>query len=214
MMRRVPPVATLLVLAAAAAMVWLGLWQLDRRAEKDALIARYAANAGRPPLPFSALWPIDAADLYRRATAICLDVTGWRTAAARDATGATGWRHIAQCRTGAEGPGIMVDMGVSALPDAPVWRGGPVGGRIVWAPDETPLAVRLSGRAPPPTPMIVSAAAAPGLRPTATPAPADLPNNHLAYAVQWFAFAIVALAIYAIALWRRGRAVAPGEPRR
>jgi cytochrome oxidase assembly protein ShyY1 len=32
---------------------------------------------------------------------------------------------------------------------------------------------------------------------------ADIPNNHLAYAVQWFVFAGVAAAIYAILLWRR-----------
>ena len=30
-----------------------------------------------------------------------------------------------------------------------------------------------------------------------------VPNNHLAYAVQWFLFAAIALGIYAIALRRR-----------
>ena len=30
-----------------------------------------------------------------------------------------------------------------------------------------------------------------------------MPNNHLAYAVQWFLFALTALVIYAIALRKR-----------
>ncbi|MBM3928735.1 MAG: SURF1 family protein, partial [Sphingomonadales bacterium] len=40
---------------------------------------------------------------------------------------------------------------------------------------------------------------------TANPAPdlSAVPNNHLAYAVQWFLFAVVAAIIYAMALRRR-----------
>ena len=44
-----------------------------------------------------------------------------------------------------------------------------------------------------------------GLRPLAAPDPGDLPNNHLAYAGQWFFFALTALVIYVLALRRRGR---------
>ncbi len=32
-----------------------------------------------------------------------------------------------------------------------------------------------------------------------------MPNNHLAYAVQWFLFAAIAGAIYVLALRRRGQ---------
>ena len=42
-----------------------------------------------------------------------------------------------------------------------------------------------------------------GLQPSAPPAVSDIPNNHRSYAVQWFAFAIIAVVIYALAL--RGR---------
>ena len=48
---------------------------------------------------------------------------------------------------------------------------------------------------------------APGLEPLAPPDPSDLPNNHLAYAGQWFFFALTALVIYVLALrkkWRSG----------
>ena len=37
----------------------------------------------------------------------------------------------------------------------------------------------------------------------AAPDPRDLPNNHLAYAGQWFFFALTALVIYILALRRR-----------
>ena len=43
------------------------------------------------------------------------------------------------------------------------------------------------------------------LGPLAKPDPADLPNNHLAYAGQWFFFALTALVIYILALRRRRR---------
>ena len=45
-MRRVPIFATIVVLAAAAVMVALGVWQLKRLEQKEALLARYAAAAG------------------------------------------------------------------------------------------------------------------------------------------------------------------------
>jgi surfeit locus 1 family protein len=44
-----------------------------------------------------------------------------------------------------------------------------------------------------------------GLQPLAPPDPGDLPNNHLAYAVQWFFFALTALVIYVLALRKRWR---------
>jgi surfeit locus 1 family protein len=207
-MRRVPLFSTLVVLLAAAAMVWLGLWQLGRRAEKEALISRYAANATQPPAPFESLLPVTDAVLFRRTAVMCHAVSDWRTGSARDVHGGAGWRHTARCRTGMTMP-LIVDMGVSATPDAPRWEGGTVRGVLVWAPDQQPLAARLFGNTAPRTPMIVSAAGAPGLQPTAMPDPAALPNNHLAYAVQWFLFAAVAVLIYAILLWRRRRVVAP-----
>tara|TARA_B100000749_G_scaffold250516_1_gene215647 strand:+ start:41 stop:217 length:177 start_codon:yes stop_codon:yes gene_type:complete len=52
--------------------------------------------------------------------------------------------------------------------------------------------------------MLIARSAPPGLKPLAPPSVADLPNNHLAYAVQWFLFAAVAVVIYILALRRRG----------
>jgi len=214
MKRAIPILPTIIVVAAALLMVRLGIWQLHRLHEKEHLLARYTANQAKPPLPFVALFPVSDDALYRRTSATCLGVTDWRAQAGRAADGSPGWRHIAACRTGAEGPGLLVDMGISADPAAPAWKGGPISGRLTWAPSSLPLVARLFATPPAPTPMIVSDAAAPGLRPTAQPNPSDIPNNHLAYAVQWFLFAAIALIIYGVALRQRARKVALTPPSR
>ena len=51
--------------------------------------------------------------------------------------------------------------------------------------------------------LAVADAPAPGLRASEVPSGADVPTNHLAYAVQWFLFAAAALIIYALAVRRR-----------
>jgi cytochrome oxidase assembly protein ShyY1 len=53
--------------------------------------------------------------------------------------------------------------------------------------------------------MLIARTAPAGLKPAAPPSAADVPNNHLAYAVQWFIFAAVALIIYVLALRRRNK---------
>jgi surfeit locus 1 family protein len=189
-MKRIPLVPTLLVAAAVAVMIWLGLWQVQRLHWKEALLARYAAAAGKPAVAFPRV-PTDQTLLFRRSDAFCLQPVGWRASAGRSRTGESGWRHVADCRTGAEGPGIAVDMGWSRQSEPPQWKGGAVKGMI--GPDR-------GGQI-----LLVSDEAAPGLVPSASPSLSDIPNNHFAYAVQWFLFAGVAVAIYAIALWRRNR---------
>jgi cytochrome oxidase assembly protein ShyY1 len=56
---------------------------------------------------------------------------------------------------------------------------------------------------------LVADGAAPGLEPSALPSPRSIPNNHLFYAVQWFAFAGIALVIYMLALRKRRKEQAP-----
>jgi len=185
---RIPILPTILVAAAAGVMVWLGVWQLHRMAWKEGLLAEYRAAAGKPPVAF----PHDLKDqslLFRRSEAFCLEPVGWRASQGRDRAGESGWRHIADCRTGAEGPGLAVNIGWSRSPDAPRWTGGIVKGIV--GPDH-------DGQV-----LLVSDVAAPGLAPSEPPSLDDIPNNHFAYAIQWFIFAALAVGIYAIALWRR-----------
>lgn len=206
-MKRLPLVPTLVVALAVAVMIALGVWQLQRKAEKEALLARYAANVSAPVAALPRM--LDDKQLFRRFSLFCLEPTGWTTAGA----GAEGFRHIAECRLGAEGPVIAVDAGTARDPAfKPHWRGGEVTGSLTHAPDSGSALWRwLTGDRTPPGMMIVAEQAAPGLHPTARPSPQSIPNNHLAYAVQWFIFAAIALVIYVLALARRLRA-APGAP--
>ncbi|MFZ3482634.1 SURF1 family protein [Sphingomonas sp. 3-13AW] len=201
-MRRVPVVATAAVLLAVAIMIALGVWQLQRKGEKEAMIARFTANAGKPLAPLSR--PPDAGMMFRRVSAECPAVIDWTTTAGRSPDGKTGWRHVARCRA-ADGV-FRADMGVGSDPAArPGWRGGTVTGLLTEAPSGRPAIVAAFGEKTVPERMIVAETPAPGLAPSRQPDPADVPNNHLAYAVQWFAFAAIALVIYALALRRRAR---------
>ena len=201
---RLPLVPTLIVGLAVAIMIGLGFWQLDRRDWKEALIAQFAANADRPPIAFPR-YPVGEEYLYRTATAMCLEVVDWERTGGRGTDGTRGWRHIATCRTGGmEGPPLLVDAGVSADPTFEArWQGGELRGTITYAPDNRPLLANLFGEAPPRTLMLIAEDAAPGLVPSQPSDPADIPNNHLAYAIQWFFFAVIALVIYLLAVRRR-----------
>jgi cytochrome oxidase assembly protein ShyY1 len=203
MRRRIPVVATVVVLVAIAAMIWLGLWQLRRLHWKEALIARYAAAANRPPIPFPDRYPVSDDVLFRRATAQCSRVAGWAVEAGRTRSGMPGWRHIARCVAGAGQVPVMADLGVSDRPSTPSWPGGAVSGPIAWAPSHESLLARIWSGEARRDPMIVAEQPAPGLEASEPPSVADIPNNHLSYAVQWFLFAATAAVIYALALRRR-----------
>jgi surfeit locus 1 family protein len=197
-MRRVPVVPTIVVAVAVAAMIALGLWQLvDRLPKKEAFLAQLAANPARPPIAFPRT-PDDSL-LFRRTSGFCLQPVSIKLAGA----GASGYRAIAQCRTGAEGPGMIVQLGTTRDPNAKVaWAGGPVTGFISHAPDGRSLIGSLFDRRP--QDMLLVAETPPaGLAPNGRPDIASVPNNHLAYGVQWFLFAGIASVIYVLAVVRR-----------
>jgi cytochrome oxidase assembly protein ShyY1 len=191
-MRRLPLIPTILVALAMAAMIGLGIWQLERRKEKEALLASYATAANLPPIGWPSIPPKEPLPLFRSATGNCLSVVGFRTAAGQNRQGDPGFLVIADCRTGMEGPGLSVELGWSKDPNAGrTYRGGLVSGVI--APD------KLSRM------RLVAASPGPGLEASAPPSPAIIPNNHLSYAIQWFLFAGIAALIYFLALRQRWR---------
>lgn len=203
-MRRLPLLPTALVLLAVAAMAALGVWQLQRATWKEALIARYAANRDLPPMAYPEMAPVADAAMFRKSRVTCLRVASWRVTGGSTPTGQPGYRHIADCVTGVEGPGALIDMGVAADPALkPVWKGGTVDGLITTEPSQASLIATLLGNASPLRPMLVADVPAPGLAASAPPSTDGITNNHVAYAVQWFVFAGIALVIYVIALRRR-----------
>ena len=190
MIRRWPLIPTILVAAAVATMIGLGVWQLERRAEKRDLLEQLAAARTQPAIAWPTAPFAGPPPLFRAATGHCLSVTGFRTAAGRNRAGETGFLVIAECRVGAEGPGMAVELGWSKDPAAGRgYKGGVVRGII--APDS---AARMR---------LVSSEPGPGLAASAPPSPDSIPNNHLSYAIQWFLFAGLAALIYVLALKRR-----------
>ena len=197
MTKRFPIVPTLLVLAAVAVMIGLGDWQLRRAKWKDGLLARYSQAENLPPIVFpTAPLPNSELPLFRHATGVCLRIAGQRAIAGENQAGEPGYVHILDCVTGAEGPGMAVEVGWSNNPTAKVnWAGGPVSGIIV--PDRVSRIRLVAGTAPP------------GLQPSRTPsvesASTITPAGHRGYAATWFGLAVVALVIYSLALRKRLR---------
>jgi len=191
MNRRLPIIPTIVVAAAVAVMIGLGVWQIQRARWKESLIAKYAEAEKAPPIAFPTV-PTHDADLplFRHATGVCLGVVGQRAVAGENLAGEPGYVHILDCATGAEGPGMAVEVGWSKDPNAKVnWSGGLVTGVI--GPDRHSRMRLVAGSAPP------------GLEQSAPPSLESIPNNHRSYALQWFSFALIALIIYGLAVRKR-----------
>jgi cytochrome oxidase assembly protein ShyY1 len=195
MTRRLPVLTSIIVAAVVATLIALGVWQLRRAEWKEGLLDRYREAQMLPPISWPTL-PVDSAQLplFRHATGVCLRPVGRRALAGENRAGESGYAHIVDCRTGAEGPGMSVEVGWSKNPSAAFnWSGGPVSGIIV--PDRQ-ARIRL-----------VAASAPAGLQPSKVPDVSTIsavtPAGHRGYAATWFIFALIAPLIYALALRRK-----------
>lgn len=184
MIKRLPLIPTIFVAVAAAVMAWLGFWQLGRADEKMQLIAAYSdgsAKAQEVAFPVSGtgedVW-------FRRSSVVCANVVSLGAVAGTSITGQKGWAQRAVCDLGTGGS-VLVDIGFARNLGAVDWDGGTVAGLIA------------------PGPRLVADPPQAGLQALAEPNPGDLPNNHLAYAGQWFFFAITALVMYWFAVRSR-----------
>ena len=194
MIRRLPVVPTIIVAAAVALMIALGFWQLRRAHENEQLLAQYKAAANLPPIAYPTTPLKGPLPLFRYATGFCQRIVGQRAIEGRNRNGDVGWARIVDCSTGAEGPGMSVEVGWSKDPNARVnWGGGPVSGVIV---RDRLRQIRL-----------IAASAPPGLQPSGLPSAENAvlvtPGRNRSYALQWFSFAAIALIIYGLAVRKR-----------
>lgn len=206
-MRRLPIVPTLVVALAVAAMIALGIWQLQRARWKEALLVQYAAAASMPAVDLDPL--LDGRTrlpplAFRRALVTCrADDVAPQVRAGRSAADVPGQAFFVPCRPGATGLAgrILVNAGWAPRPDA-VRRlslGGIVAGRVGAVGEEGPIT-------------LTAATAVPPLVPSQPPSLETIPNNHRFYAIQWFFFAAAAALIYWLALRRRNAATLPAKP--
>ena len=190
MTKRFPVIATIIVALAVATMIGLGLWQLQRKAVKEALLVQYADAANLPAIAWPAVASPNELPLFRKSAVLCLKVIRWESVSGKNAGGKAGYAHVAHCQlSGGEGPGAKVAIGWSPRPENPKWSGGQVSGVI--APDNQSLIRLIADTAPA------------GLEKLALPSTDGIPNNHMLYAIQWFFFAFVAALIYVLALRKR-----------
>lgn len=195
-MRRLPLLPTLLVLLAVPAMIGLGVWQLRRAEWKEALLADLSTNINAPLIDKPAELSGRADMLsFRRVRTVCRDIRPWPPSAARSVTGQAGYRQVIWCHEGTGAP-LLVSLGVAADPSvriavAPGTRfSGPLVPRAVGSPDDPPF-------------LLVAERPAPPLVAEAPPTIDAIPNNHLAYAGQWFFFAATLVVIYGFYLRKR-----------
>ena len=192
-LRDLPLLPTIVVVAAAGIMVMLGFWQLDRRGEKEAQIARYEAADRTDTVAISGEDPLEDY-LFRSVRIACAAPSNWQAVAGRSANGQAGYEHRYRCAAatdptgdGGEGARLLAAIGWSRGPADPAWSGGSVTGVLAPAGDDY---------------KVVAEAAPTPLQTLRRPDPKDLPNNHLAYAGQWFFFALTSLVIYWLAVRR------------
>jgi surfeit locus 1 family protein len=191
MIRKLPIIPTLIVLVAVGIMVRLGFWQIERLHQKEAMLAIFAANSSDRGVHRWSDGDL-AAMAYGRVSGECMKVQTISAQAGRNAQSTPGWVQVADCNMVGVSPAQVV-LGWSLEPTAVKWNGGQFSG--IYVPRD-----KDKGGA-----IIVADPALAGLQPNARPDPRTIPNNHLAYAVQWFLFAGVALVIYALAVRKRLR---------
>lgn len=195
MTRRLPIIPTIVVLALVGGCVAAGIWNLRRAKFHESELHAFEAASHLPPVTYPTTPKRDEQlPFYRYATGNCLRPVGRRTTVGENKAGEPGFAIIIDCATGAEGPGMSVQVGWSKNPNATTpWKGGVVSGVIV---QDKATRFRL-----------VAATPAPGLDSNGPVKPAISvpPSQNRGYALQFFSFAAIALIIYALAVRKRWR---------
>ncbi len=205
-MTRLPIIPTIIAAAGILILCALGRWQLDRREWKADLIARAEAAGSLPPVSpaeFRSAMAGETSVQYRRAAIGCHagPKRPYDLRPGSSAGGTSGFFVVVSCRPNDLPPDIVAVAGWTRRADAK---------NMVLNLDHELTGVVIEnpyGKAAnrPRFMLIPDTAIAPLGRP-AQPSAADLPDNHLAYAGQWFGLAVALAAIYG--LWLRRRMVA------
>ena len=220
MRRLVVPV--LFGLVGVAILAGLGLWQVQRLAWKEAVLARIEARVGAAPVALPAA-PVPGRDTYLPVRAEGLAGAGGRVLVSMKPVGA-GYRMISVFETG--GRKVLLDrgfLGVDEPSDAGQRQRVDVTGNLHWpdevdsftpAPDldeglwfarDVPAMAAALGTEPV---LIVAREITPPVF-SARPVPVGtegIANNHLQYAITWFSLALVWAGMTGLWVWHITRA--------
>ena len=210
----------LLGLGGVAILLTLGIWQMQRLAWKEAILAEITARIAADPVALP-VTPDPERDRYLPvALEGRIDPTFVRVLVSQKGIGA-GYRIIAVLEMGG-GRRVLIDRGVipvgDAMPATPAddlrvignlhWpdeRDGftpenDLAGNMWFARDVAALAAHLGAE-----PVLVIAREITPPEAAITPLPVgvgNIPNDHLSYAITWFSLAIVWLGMTVFLLWR------------
>jgi surfeit locus 1 family protein len=223
--------ATLLTLAALAVLIALGVWQLERRAWKHALVARIADSRAAPPQDLVGM--LSASGMEPDYAHVEVDGTIAPDKAIHlfspEGQGGADYRVIAPLDYGS-GRFILVDLGTiteaektalkTPVPEAAtgfvhvegLLRPSEAPGWFTAAPDlkgnrwyarDVPAIAAALGLGPVHLYVLQSETPNAGGLPRAVPFQPELSDNHLAYAITWFSFALILLVVYVLFHTRR-----------
>lgn len=226
---------TAFVVPALAVLIALGVWQVERRDWKHALLARIEAQRAAPPRDLVEVLtgPEAERDFAHVEADGVLDATRGVHLFAPEGQGEADYRIIAPLDYG-EGRVILVDLGTitetqkkALSAPVPAALGGPMhvegilrpsegSGWTTAAPDtkthrwyarDVPAIAAALGLSDIPPFIIQSETPVPGGVPRPVPFRPEISDNHLAYAVTWFSLALILCVVYVLfSLKRRDEA--------
>lgn len=225
-------VPTLFVVPGLALLVGLGVWQIARLHQKEALIASVEAGFNSAPEPLSELLSARAAGAewhhVRLSGHFLHDKEEYLFA--QGPMGATGVQVVTPF-VQLDGRIVLVDRGFvpDKLRDPERRAEGQIAGRVsltgvvrlpdkpgaftpapdlktkLWFVRDVPAIARAAGVSALPVLIDADATPNPGGWPLGGQTRIDIPNDHLQYAVTWFALALALLAVYFVYHHSRGR---------
>lgn len=209
MSRRIPIIPTIVTTVGILTLCGLGRWQLERREWKRDLIASLEAARTLPPVSpaeFRAAMAGAISVQYRRAAISCHagERRPYDLRPGSSAGGTSGFYVLVSCRPNDLPPDIVAVAGWTRRADAKdltLFLDHELAGVVIQNPyGDAPSRPRF---------MLIPDTAIAPLERSRQPQPDDLPDNHLAYAGQWFGLAIALAAIYGLWLRRRGMVAPP-----
>lgn len=223
---------TLFVAPGLALLIGLGLWQIARLHQKEALIASVQAGLNSAPEPLNQLLAGDVASAewhhVRISGRFLHDKEQYLFA--QGPMGATGVQVVTPF-VQPDGKIVLVDRGFvpDGLRDPARRAGGQVAGPVsltgvvrladkpgaftpaadlktrLWFVRDIPAMAKVAGVSAVPVLIDADATPNPGGWPLGGQTRIDIPNDHLQYAVTWFALALALLGVYFVYHHSRGR---------
>ena len=216
---------TLAAISAMGALLALGTWQMDRMQWKEALIAERGQRLAAPPVNLPAQVAAPEALEYRRVQAVGRFLHDRELyMAGRSRRGQSGYHVIAPLQR-ADGSAVLVDrgwvpldrklpqsrdqglvdgqvtiQGLARVPQRPGWLTpkNQVEGNFWFYVDVPAMAAAASLSNVLPVYIEAGLAPNPGGLPVGGQPETNLPNNHLQYAITWYALALALGVIYVL----------------